>query len=401
MKSISGSMQLDAVSLFSGGGGLDLGLEAAGFTTLFASDIDYHSCQTLKSGKISAARAGKLFFQEAAIMQADVAELSAEYILETIGRKPGEIAVLAGGPPCQAFSVFGKRQGREDPRGMLAYEYLRILKGLQPAAFVLENVYGMLSIEGGRVMKDMIEQLSNPAPGLYYEVSKLRLDASNYGVPQFRDRVFIFGHIGGNKVTDMPRLTSNHQANLSADLLGLPPWRTVRDAFRGLPAIGDPSLPNHTGRVHSSRIIERYADMKPGARDKFTRINKLNLDRPSFTIVVGSDNGGGKGHIHPLEPREVTPRESARIQTFPDWWAFSGTSRHPIRQVGNAVPPVLAASVGNAIKEQLLGFGAISFSEVLSILEQEHLFSLDERASFKIRVEEEGEQFRKCLSIAL
>jgi DNA (cytosine-5)-methyltransferase 1 len=114
--------------------------------------------------------------------------------------------------------------------------------------------------------------------------------------------------------------------------------------------------------------------MSAGERDHFTRINKLDLTRPSFTIIVGSDKGGGKGHIHPSEPREVTPRESARIQTFPDWWEFTGTVRHPIRQVGNAVPPLLAFAVGNAVREQIFGLPKIPVKSGLEMLSQQHLF---------------------------
>ncbi|MCG3773354.1 MAG: Modification methylase AplI [Nitrospira sp.] len=121
--------------------------------------------------------------------------------------------------------------------------------------------------------------------------------------------------------------------------------------------------------------MDRYRSLKPGERDPKTRINKLDLDKPSFTIIVGSDKGGGKGHVHPSEPREVTPRESARIQTFPDWWAFSGTSRHPIRQVGNAVPPLMAAAVGNALRSQVFGEAEISLADAVKALEQQHLFN--------------------------
>src|SRR5205823_391079 len=88
---------------------------------------------------------------------------------------------------------------------------------------------------------------------------------------------------------------------------------------------------NHVGREHSQRIIDRYRSLEFGERDPSTRINKLHPGRPSYTIIVGSDKGGGKGHVHPFFPREVTPRESARIQTFPDWWQFYGTGRHVIR----------------------------------------------------------------------
>ena len=152
-------------------------------------------------------------------------------------------------------------------------------------------------------------------------------------------------------------------------------YRKVKQALKGLPPMASSYPANHIGRDHSKRIIKRYAGMSAGERDAHTRINKLDLERPSFTIIVGSDKGGGKGHIHPTEPREVTPRESARIQTFPDWWSFSGTSRHPIRQVGNAVPPLLAAAVGNEIRHHLFGKSRTPFTAIVRLLDQQHLFS--------------------------
>ena len=276
-----------------------------------------------------------------------------------------------GGPPCQAFSVFGKRKGRKDPRGQLVFEYLRILSDIRPKVFVFENVYGLLTIENGKIFEEVCGRLANPCKGLHYELSIHRVNAANYCVPQFRDRVFIIGHIGGKQIKSLPELAAENPG------MNQVKWRTVRDALRGLPVIGTPGIPNHTGRKHSDRIIQRYANLSPGERDSSTRINRLNLNRPSFTIIVGSDKGGGKGHVHPIEPREVTPRESARIQTFPDWWAFSGTSRHPIRQIGNAVPPLLSASIGNAIRENLLGLARIDFDRVVFSLSQEHLFEGD------------------------
>lgn len=378
------SPKLTSVSLFTGGGGLDLGLEAAGFATTFASDIDAHSCLTLEKGKARAVELGKPFLQHAVIAPpVDIHDISETDVFRATGAVAGEIDLLSGGPPCQAFSVFGRRQGRNDPRGELAFEYLRLLGGLQPKAFIFENVAGLLSIDGGSIFKELCKQLANPVRGLVYTISFFRLDAAYYHVPQFRDRIFLIGHKGGWKIPDIPRL-SRPKGQVSKDGklplpldASLPEWRTVRDALRGLPPAGSCYPPNHVGRVHSERIIERYRDLKAGERDHFTRINKLDLDRPSFTIIVGSDKGGGKGHVHPVEPREVTPRESARIQTFPDWWEFSGTSRHPIRQVGNAVPPLLAAALGNEIRHHIFGQERVPVLDIVSLLDQQHLFAAE------------------------
>lgn len=358
--------QLKMVSLFSGGGGLDLGLEAVGFQSLFVSDIDEHSCKTLVAGKKEAQKRGKPFLREAIIQQADISNLSGQSILQRAGLKPGEVDLLAGGPPCQAYSVFGQRKGLEDPRGKLSFEYLRLLSEIRPKAFIFENVYGLLTIDKGRIFEELCQQLSNPKKGLKYELSVFRLNARDFGVPQHRDRVFIIGSQSGRKVQNISALTGDE-----SDLA----FRTVGDALRGLPPMGHESVSNHTGRKHSQRIIDRYSGMSAGERDKHTRINKLDPSKPSFTIIVGSDAGGGKGHIHPKEPREVTPRESARIQTFPDWWAFSGTSRHPIRQVGNAVPPLLAAAIGNEIRKDLYNLPAVPIEEIIELLDQQHLFN--------------------------
>ena len=357
------------ISLFSGGGGMDLGLEAAGFETVFATDIDHHSCRTLENGKLEATRRGSKFLQSAVIHEGDILQLKTRDLMKMSGVKPGEVHLLAGGPPCQAFSVFGQRKGVEDPRGRLFLEYLRILSELKPKAFVFENVFGLLTIQKGEVFKQLCGLLENPGGRARYQLSVFRLNSANYGVPQYRDRIFIIGSRAGKSLEAIPPICSGDE---KPDLFTLPP-RTVLQAFRGLPPIGT-RLANHVGREHSQRIISRYKKLRFGERDSKTRINKLDPNKPSFTIIVGSDKGGGKGHVHPFEPREVSPRESARIQTFPDWWAFSGTSRHPIRQVGNAVPPLLAALIGRELISQFFDGEKRGLKEIVKALDQEHLF---------------------------
>ena len=365
------SDELTCVSFFSGGGGLDLGLEASGFQTRFANDIDQFSCATLQLGRVAAQKRGLGFLEKSVVLSADIKALDGELVLEASQLKKGEVALLAGGPPCQAFSIFGKRMGRGDQRGQLVYEYFRLLSQIAPEAFVFENVFGLLTVENGEVFKQVCERLSEPKKGLKYKLSVVRLNSADYGVPQFRDRVFIIGSRSGRTISSVSPVTSNPE---SMPQSGLFSYRTVRQALFGLPEPNKKYPANHTGRTHSQRIIDRYESMKPGQRDHFTRINKLDLKRPSFTIIVGSDNGGGKGHIHPVEPREVTPRESARIQTFPDWWEFTGTGRHPIRQIGNAVPPLLGFAVGNAVREQIFNLTKIPLRDALTSLSQEHLF---------------------------
>lgn len=368
-KTQSRKPSMETISLFSGAGGLDLGLEAVGFKSLFLTDVDEHSCKTLSNAKIESKRRRKPFLREAVIIESDIRETTGCQILESINKSSKDITLLAGGPPCQAFSVFGQRKGRSDPRGQLSFEYLNILADIRPEIFLFENVYGLLTIEKGEIFKELCERLSSPRKGLSYTLSVLRTNAYNFGVPQHRDRVFIIGHRYGRKINEIEPLFGPGTAKRH---------RQVSDALCGLPKLGAEYPANHYGRKHSERIISRYASMGPGDRDVHTRINKLDLSRPSYTIIVGSDAGGGKGHIHPIEPREVSPRESARIQTFPDWWSFSGTSRHPIRQVGNAVPPLLAAAIGNRIRKDILGLREVSFKRIVDLLDQQHLFNEDD-----------------------
>ncbi len=188
--------KLNVVSLFSGGGGLDIGLAAAGFETLFANDIVPQCCTTLSAN----------LPKKAVVVCEDVKKVSGKEILSRIGENV-TVDVLAGGPPCQAFSIFGQRKGRADPRGQMVYEYFRILAELKPKVFVFENVFGLLTVESGDVFKIVCEKLADPTPDLHYDIKVFRLNAVDYGVPQFRDRVIIIGSRTGANVSSIPPIT--------------------------------------------------------------------------------------------------------------------------------------------------------------------------------------------------
>ncbi len=372
-KGVSDIMPLYAISLFSGAGGFDLGMEAAGFTTRLCTDIDYHSCQTLQNNKNALANDPQHpFLSHAFIKQKNIKEYSTEEILHDAGLEKGDVALVYGGPPCQSFSVFGQRKGMDDPRGTLLWDYLRVIREIEPTCFVFENVAGLLSIDDGKIFQQFLQELSKDEAGnSTYTTSYYLLDTASFGVPQYRSRVIIYGVKNGQAVP-MPKKThALNEAELSEGLL---PAVTVGDAILSLPDPPSTTIANHVGRAHGQTVIDRYAALSFGERDSKTRINKLNPDRPSFTIVVGSDKGGGKGHVHPYSPREVTPRESARLQTFPDFWAFSGTSRHPIRQVGNAVPPVFAAVIGANLLREAFGVENVpNYNEILQRLGLDYL----------------------------
>lgn len=360
-----------AISLFSGAGGLDLGIEAAGFTTKLCTDIDTVSCKTLEKNQKSNPKG---LLKDAKIVQGDIKQYSTESILKDAGLQKNEVDLVYGGPPCQAFSVFGKRLGLEDTRGTLVYDYIRVVREIQPKSFIFENVKGLLSMNGGSLIEAIIDGLSKDEEGnQIYNISYGLFNTAEYGIPQYRFRVIIYG-IRKDIGESIPLPLVTHYSDPAEPKAGLLPPTTVADAFRGLPLETTDLIPNHIGRKHGEAVIERYRNMAFGERDSKTRINKLDPNKPSFTIVVGSDKGGGKGHIHPTVPREVTPRESARIQTFPDYWAFEGTSRHPIRQVGNAVPPVFAGIIAS----NLLRYGfheedAPNYSELIERLGLDYL----------------------------
>ena len=336
-----------AISLFSGAGGLDLGVEAAGFTTKLCTDIDDFSCRTLRLNKKKLSGTKYPFLSEATIIQRNIKDYPSDEILQDANILREEVDLVYGGPPCHAFSVFGKRMGFNDPRGTLLWDYIRVIKDIQPKTFIFENVAGLLTIDDGSVFNLLLDELSKGSDGATnYTLSFKLLNTASFGVPQYRQRVIIYG-VRKDIAEAIPMPDPTHYLYPEQPEEGLLPPATVGEALRGLPLEPTPDIPNHIGRVHGEAVKDRYRKLAYGERDSKTRINKLDPNRPSFTIVVGSDKGGGKGHVHPFSPREVTPRESARMQTFPDFWVFTGTSRHPIRQVGNAVPPLFAGVVAS------------------------------------------------------
>jgi DNA (cytosine-5)-methyltransferase 1 len=235
------------------------------------------------------------------------------------------------------------------------------------------------------VLKNFITEVETEFDGHRYNVKKYVLEAAKFGVPQFRTRVIIIGVLEGANLGALddigPRETHIHPDHYSYINQALLPYNTASDALRTLPSVKAPSEikpRNHSGRVHGETIIQRYENLAFGERDSKTRINKLHPERPSYTIIVGSDKGGGKGHVHPFEAREVTPRESARMQSFPDWWGFSGTSRHPIRQIGNAVPPILAGAIGTYLLENIFRVTPPTREEIWRRLSQDHLLDAEQ-----------------------
>ena len=218
----------NAISFFSGAGGMDGGFERAGFAVKLAVEIDPSCCDTLRNN-----------LKQTKVVNADINSLSANDICELSGLKIGEIDCIFGGPPCQSFSLAGKREGLNDERGLLVFRFIDLVRELRPKTFVLENVKGMVNWQGGIVLQKVEQMLKVPLPtGEKYEVKHCVLNAANYGVPQNRERVFIVGS-RLRKTYEFPKPT--HSARPGDNAQASKPYVTVGDALRGLPKADSPS----------------------------------------------------------------------------------------------------------------------------------------------------------------
>jgi DNA (cytosine-5)-methyltransferase 1 len=320
------------ISLFCGGGGLDLGLNLAGFATKVCSDLSPAFVNSVTTN-----------LSHAIGIPADAMKLTGEDLMKLAGTK--KIDLMAAGPPCQSFSILGRRGALADPRGKLALKYFDLISEVRPRAFIFENVPGLLSVNDG---KDWKELLAYAEKRTGYDLHIDRLNATQFGIPQSRERVVLIGFRRKTKFKFPKEPTGPFASEL----------------VRSMPNTGTPStfalaevegLANQDIRIHGERVRERYKRIAPGGRDRIDHTDRISGDRPSGTVLVGSGAGGGRPHIHPVEHRVITVREAARLQSFPDWYIFQGTSTAQYRQVGNAVPPLMAYEVGKAIRKVLEG----------------------------------------------
>lgn len=325
--------KLTMVSLFCGGGGLDLGLGFAGFQSRVSSDVAPVFVDTVTSN-----------LPHAKPYPDDALCLTAAKIVELVGTH--HIDLVAAGPPCQSFSILGRRGALDDPRGKLALKYFDLVAELQPRAFLFENVPGLLSVNRGEDWNRLLEYAKDITG---YQLHVGRLNAAQLGVPQFRERILLVGFRESVDVFQFPSSPTGAGADeliaaMAVHTDGVPS-RYALESVEG--------LPNHDIRQHGERVIRRYKTIKPGDRDRTDHTDRIDPSRPSGTVLVGSGGGGGRPHIHPSEPRVITVREAARLQSFPDWYVFKGGSTAQYRQVGNAVPPLLAYEVGKQIAAAL------------------------------------------------
>ncbi len=359
--------ELRAVSLFSGGGGMDIGVRQAGFNVLCQVEIDPHCCETLRQAAIREK-------QQTIVVENDVRKVDENELLERMGLVAGELDLLFGGPPCQAFSLIGKRASLDDERGMLLFEIVRFAKAFRPRAVMIEQVKGLLSapdangVKGG-AFRDLLTQLESLD---YVPKWKVAL-AADYGVPQLRERVIIVATKKPNGF-QFPAPTHSDNKTSSGSLFALPQYRTVGEALEGLekPIVGRdiPSKNNHVDitpdgdrrRIagvpegsHLAKELHLPTSQRQNLSKKdTTKFRRLSRKEPSLTLRCGEI------FFHPTEDRYLTPREYMRIHGYPDDYILMGPVRgrsgsvknlDQHRQIANSVPPPLARSIAREIRK--------------------------------------------------
>ncbi len=367
-----------AISLFAGAGGCSLGFGQAGFDVRFATDVDNDAVESYRRN-----------FPTTPCQAADIRRLAASAVLERAGLNPGELDILLGGPPCQGFSSAGVKAG-DDPRNSLLAHYVRLLEGLRPKWFVVENVEGLLTNAGGLRVRDTLATLL----GVGYSLNLEKVYAQGFGIPQRRKRVFIVGNRLGQEFLFPEPVTRfsgsifrKGEVTFAAALSDLPspaeapdatvaffhpPQNELQAYLRGQAKVAT----GHYSVALSDVQLERVRALQPGQtmkdlpehlqhesfrRRAFRRVmdgtpvekrggapsglKRLFADEPSLTITSAAT----REFVHPTEDRLLTLRECARLQTFPDWFEFAGSAASRIQQIGNAIPPLLARTVAEHI----------------------------------------------------
>ncbi len=346
------------ISLFSGAGGLDLGLEDAGFLTALCIERDADCRATLRHNRPNwnaTDRGG-----------GDIRGISIAQMLKASRLAVGAAALVVGGAPCQPFSNIGSRAGTESEDGTLFREFMRVVRGFRPRGFIFENVAAITHSRH----REVVEFLQSEGARLGYGVTVAVLNAADFGAPQRRLRMFALGCRSG-RAPALP--VPEYAAPDERRRLGLKPWRTVESAIMRIPKSRLCRLDNLCMQV-SELMLRRYQCIRSGTRDNFKSLpmqlrppcwrtgkhqgsdtfGRLLLDEPSVTIRTCGYHPMKGRYIHPTEDRGLNTAELARLQGFPDQWEFRTASGRPnlssiAKQIGNAVPPPLAAAIGRSM----------------------------------------------------
>jgi len=365
------------ISLFSGAGGLDIGLEHAGFETVACIELDKDCRETLRFNRPNWNLLENIFDGEIG----DVKAISGQAILKATNLKKGGAAIVCGGAPCQPFSDLGKNKGMHDEKnGDLFLEFVRIVSEVLPKSFIFENVTGITQSKHSKVLEYMEQKFTE----IGYSVTGKILTACDYGVGQKRNRFFLIG-LYSDEQPSFPLPTHSESpsswAKFTKDIMPIADepilqWNTLRSVFDTLAEPGAPRK-NDIRMNISDVVTERMKHIAPGQNFKALPMNlrpncwktgkhagndtfgRMQLDKPSPTIRTAAYNPSKGKYIHPTEHRGLSIREAAAIQDFPLHWEFKSYNRSKLtlvsggKQVGNAVPPSLAEAIGKAIAFKL------------------------------------------------
>ena len=322
------NLKLNFIDLFSGAGGLGLGLVMAGFKPIASVEIMPEAIETYKHNF------ARFTFDENNIHSQDIREKVVKQNLYNSVRDK-HVHLITGGFPCQGFSMAGHRIVT-DPRNNLYTDMLEIVANLKPDFVLMENVEGLRSMLGGMIEKKILEDYKN----IGYEINVTVLNSADYGVPQIRKRVIFIGNrLGLKNLHPKPFLDGDS-------------YKTVKDGIDRFLIIKEDASINHIFTRHNQETIRLMKELAPGKSlygNYSDAWKKTPYDQPSCTV---KENHGGV-NIHPIVPRVMTPRELASLQSFPDDFIFKGSKKWQLVQIGNAVPPLLAKAIGLSIRESL------------------------------------------------
>lgn len=343
---------MNVIDLFSGAGGLSYGFESAGFNVLLGIDNDAKALETFE-----------LNHNGAKSICGDITQITYENdIKPLIGDK--EIDVIIGGPPCQGMSLSGPRKF-DDPRNKLYLSYIRLVDEMKPKAFVIENVPGLVGLFDGQIKDSIIEKFTAMGYDIKYQI----LCAADYGVPQNRRRVVFVGMKKGTFTYPAP---SEKKVTCSMALDDLPPLvdslgeenapyaTEPHNDYQKLMRAKSKSVKNHIAASHSEKVKNIISLVPDGGNykdlpEEYKRTRNFHVawtrfasNKPAPTIDTGH-----RHHFHYKYNRVPTVRECARLQSFPDDFIFLGNKTQQFRQVGNAVPPLMAQAIAESLKKEL------------------------------------------------
>ena len=389
------------IDLFSGVGGITQGFHWAGFKTVIANEYDP-----------SIAESYKVNFPKTKMIIGDIRDLDFSNIMSDNNIKPGEIDVIAGGPPCQGFSMANRKRIEGDERNLLFLEFVRAVRVFQPKCFLIENVMGMTAEKVAIKSKDknVIDSMTEYFDNLGYHISFKKFKSEEHGVPQMRRRVIVIGTRLKHKFDDLThfRVGNLKKEFLSKEEIGkvkdlqhtlfdealdgslkhpITVWEAISDlpqfedgdgeeimdyisspnnTYQEIMRNGSEVVTNHISTPHSKEVIKRMKLVKQGQNFKNLpkelqtksihsgAYGRLSSDYMSPTITTRFDTPSTGRVTHPYSNRTITVREAARLQSFPDTFKFIGNRTSQGKQVGNAVPPLVAKAIGEMFVRDFL-----------------------------------------------